>query len=32
MDNLFLGGVVESTLQKDLERFKDYAIEYYGNS
>ncbi|VXD11128.1 SRPBCC family protein [Planktothrix paucivesiculata] len=32
MDNLFLGGVVESTLQKDLERFKDYAIEFYGSS
>ncbi|MCM1984068.1 SRPBCC family protein [Lyngbya confervoides] len=26
MDNLFLGNVVESTLQKDLERFRDYAL------
>ncbi len=25
MDNLFIGNVVESTLQQDLERFKDYA-------
>jgi uncharacterized membrane protein len=25
MDNLFLGRVVESTLQKDLERFRDCA-------
>jgi uncharacterized membrane protein len=32
MDNLFLGGVVESTLQNDLVRFKESAIEYYGNS
>lgn len=27
MDNLFLGRVVESTLQADLERFKDYALK-----
>ncbi len=26
MDNLFLGRVVESTLQANLERFRDYAI------
>ncbi len=26
MDNLFLGGVVESTIQADLERFKLYAL------
>lgn len=26
MDNLFLGNLVESTLQDDLERFRDYAI------
>ncbi len=26
MDNLFLGRVVESTIQADLERFRDYAI------
>ncbi len=26
MDNLFLGRVVESTLQADLERFRDYAL------
>ncbi len=28
MDKLFLGRVVESTLQADLERFRDYAIAY----
>ena len=27
MDNLFLGRIVESTIQADLERFKDYAIQ-----
>jgi uncharacterized membrane protein len=27
MDNLFLGRVVESTIQADLERFKDYALQ-----
>lgn len=27
MDNLFLGKIVESTLQADLERFKDYALQ-----
>ncbi|MEB3337484.1 MAG: SRPBCC family protein [Leptolyngbyaceae bacterium] len=26
MDNLFLGRVVESTLQADLERFRQYAL------
>ena len=26
MDNLFLGKIVESTLQADLDRFKDYAM------
>jgi uncharacterized membrane protein len=26
MDNLFLGRIVESTLQADLERFKEYAL------
>ncbi|MGB3495517.1 MAG: SRPBCC family protein [Elainellaceae cyanobacterium] len=25
MDNLFLGRIVESTIQADLERFRDYA-------
>lgn len=28
MDNLFLGRVVESTIQADLERFREYALEY----
>jgi uncharacterized membrane protein len=27
MDNLFLGRVVESTLQADLNRFRDYALQ-----
>lgn len=27
MDNLFLGNVVESTIQSDLERFRDYALK-----
>ncbi|NER08522.1 MAG: hypothetical protein F6K17_41310 [Okeania sp. SIO3C4] len=26
MDNLFLGRIVESTIQADLERFRDYAM------
>ena len=26
MDNLFLGRVVESTIQADLERFREYAV------
>lgn len=27
MDNLFLGRIVESSLQADLERFRDYAVK-----
>ncbi|NEO73776.1 SRPBCC family protein [Moorena sp. SIO3H5] len=27
MDNLFLGNLVESTIQADLERFRDYALK-----
>ncbi|MFP4006625.1 MAG: SRPBCC family protein [Spirulinaceae cyanobacterium] len=27
MDNLFLGRVVESTIQEDMERFRDYAMK-----
>ncbi|GAB4462366.1 MAG: SRPBCC family protein [Elainellaceae cyanobacterium] len=27
MDNLFLGRIVESTLQADLNRFRDYALQ-----
>ena len=27
MDNLFLGRVVESTIQADLERFREYALK-----
>ncbi len=27
MDNLFLGKVVESTIQADLDRFRDYAVQ-----
>jgi uncharacterized membrane protein len=30
MDNLFLGRVVESTIQADLERFRDYALKAKG--
>ncbi len=30
MDNLFLGRIVESTIQQDLERFKDYALKIQG--
>jgi uncharacterized membrane protein len=26
MDNLFLGRIVESTIQADLERFREYAL------
>lgn len=29
MDNLFLGRIVESTLEADMERFRDYAIATY---
>lgn len=28
MDNLFLGRVVESTIQADMDRFREYAIEH----
>jgi uncharacterized membrane protein len=28
MDGLFLGRIVESTIQKDLERFRDYALKH----
>ena len=27
MDNLFLGRIVESTIQADLERFREYALK-----
>jgi uncharacterized membrane protein len=27
MDNLFLGRAVESTIQEDLERFREYALK-----
>jgi len=30
MDNLFLGRVVESTIQADLERFRNYALKARG--
>jgi uncharacterized membrane protein len=29
MDNLFLGRVVESTIQADLERFREYALNVH---
>ncbi|MBD1919556.1 SRPBCC family protein [Microcoleus sp. FACHB-831] len=32
MDNLFLGRVVESTIQADLERFRDYALQVQAKS
>ena len=32
MDNLFLGNIVESTIQADLERFKAYALKSQQNS
>ncbi|EAW35007.1 SRPBCC family protein [Lyngbya sp. PCC 8106] len=32
MDNLFLGRVVESTIQEDLERFRDYALAVHAKS
>ncbi|AFY34668.1 SRPBCC family protein [Calothrix sp. PCC 7507] len=32
MDNLFLGKVVESTLQANLERFREYALDLKSNS
>jgi uncharacterized membrane protein len=31
MDNLFLGRIVESTIQADLERFKQYALQAKAN-
>jgi uncharacterized membrane protein len=31
MDNLFLGKVVESTIQADLERFKEYVLNVKNN-
>jgi uncharacterized membrane protein len=31
MDNLFLGRVVESTIQADLNRFRDYALQAKAN-
>ena len=31
MDNLFLGNIVESTIQADLERFRDYALKSQQN-
>ena len=30
MDNLFLGRIVESTIQADLERFRQYALNSVG--
>ena len=32
MDNLFLGKIVESTLNADLQRFKQYTLERVGKS
>ncbi|AFY66752.1 SRPBCC family protein [Geitlerinema sp. PCC 7407] len=32
MDNLFLGRIVESTIQADLERFRHYAMEAQAQS
>lgn len=29
MDNLFLGRIVESTIQADMNRFRDYALKAY---
>jgi uncharacterized membrane protein len=31
MDNLFLGRIVESTIQADLNRFRDYALQAQAN-
>ncbi len=28
MDNLFLGRIVESTIQADMERFREYALKF----
>lgn len=30
LDNLFIGRVVESTIQADLERFREYALQVRG--
>ena len=32
MDNLFLGNIVESTIEADLERFKVYALQVHQQS
>lgn len=32
MDNLFLGNIVETTIQADMERFRDYALKAHGES
>ncbi len=32
MDNLFLGRIVESTIQADLHRFRDYALNIQAQS
>lgn len=32
VDNLFLGRAVESTIQADLDRFREYAIQSQGRS
>lgn len=32
MDNLFLGRIVESTLDADMQRFRDYALNAYSSS
>ena len=32
VDNLFLGRAVESTIQADLDRFREYAIQYQAKS
>ena len=32
MDNLFLGQIVESTIQSDLDRFKNYALNVQNKS
>ena len=29
MDNLFLGRIIESTIQADLNRFREYALNVY---
>ncbi len=31
MDNLFLGQAVKSTIQADLERFREYALNIHQN-